>query len=515
MASAAGEAPGAVQSPPRTSEEAYNELVSTLAVPKQLERVSAVIHWDSMVTMPQNDVNHQQRALQSAALAGVIHEKTTDPQIGGLIAEVDAGPEALGEWSAANFRLMKKQYVEGSRVPEALEKRKAQLGNEAYMKWAKAREASDFSIFEDTLSECFETAKEVAQCKMGDAEMPVYTKLLDDFETGMAESRINELFSTVQTALVPLIAKVLASKAQPDTSALHGTFPLDKQEELNKAVVQALGFEGRQDVSVHPFTISFSSADVRITSRFRQDEWYQGLAGTVHETGHAIYESNLNADAASINSALSMGVHESQSLFWERHVGLSQPFWKCWGAKVRELMGVSASDEEIYRAVNHVNQGFIRVEADELTYPLHVILRTTLERDIVNGKMSVAELPQAWNALMKELLDVDVERDAQGCLQDVHWSGLAIGYFPTYLLGAICAAQLEHYIRKDLPEFDALVQGGEYAAIKGWLNEKIHKHGSFYGSMDELLERELGEKLNPQYYIDYLVNKYSDIYELE
>jgi len=334
----------------------------------------------------------------------------------------------------------------------------------------------------------------------------------------MDPQRINDVFDQIQTALVPLIEKVLASPTPPSTAALQGTFPVKQQQEANRAIVTALGFDdaqGRIDVSVHPFTLSISPRDVRITSRFREDEWYQGLAGTIHEGGHAMYEQNLASSALKLDTALSMGMHESQSLFWERHVGLSQPFWT-WATPIlqkslTELQPYSST--ELYGAVNAVSQSLIRVEADELTYPLHVILRYQLERDVIEGKLPISDMPAAWNQGMKALLGVTVPNDTQGCLQDVHWSMMAIGYFPTYLIGSSTAAQLAHYCKLDIPDFDQKVAAGNFKEIKAWLTQKVHQHGKRYKSLDALLEGELGEPLNPQYFIDYLTEKYSELYQ--
>ena len=228
----------------------------------------------------------------------------------------------------------------------------------------------------------------------------------------------------------------------------------------------------------------------------------------------AIYEQNLKPSALRIDSALSMGTHESQSLFWERHVGKSKEFWK-WATPILKeaFEDFNYNPEEVYAAVNSVSRGFIRVEADELTYPLHVILRYQIEKDVVEGKLDVKDIPKRWNEDMKSLLDVDVPSDTLGCLQDVHWSALAIGYFPTYLIGSSTAAQLAHYCRKDIPEMNELVEKGEFSKIREWLTDKIHRHGMRYESLDKLLEAQVGEKLNPKYFIDYITEKYMDIYE--
>jgi Zn-dependent M32 family carboxypeptidase len=464
-----------------------------------------------MVTMPQTDGHHAARGVQSQALAGVIHERSTSPKIGALIAAVDE--KCLEGKELANFRLMVKAYKESCVIPKDLERRKAQVSSDAYVAWTKAREASDFDLFSPLLGEAFSVAGEIASLRM-DGEASVYDKMLDDFERGLPADRVQEIFDEVEAALPPLIERVLASPNSPDESPLSGSFPLPAQEGFNREIVSALGFKGRSDVSVHPFTTSFSPSDVRITTRFDEGEWYQGLAGSVHEAGHGMYEANLDGECRAVNSPLSMGTHESQSLFWERHVGMSRAFSKFMGPKWREAFGREESDEEIYRAVNTVKRSLIRVEADELTYPLHVILRTRIERDVVNGKVSVGDIPALWNSGMKAMLDVDVPEDSKGCLQDVHWSGLAIGYFPTYLIGAVAAAQLEHHARMELGNFDELIERGEFDAIQAWLRGKVHRHGSEHSSIDELFKEQLGEELKSSYFIKYLTDKYSSIYDL-
>jgi carboxypeptidase Taq len=329
----------------------------------------------------------------------------------------------------------------------------------------------------------------------------------------MSLERVDEIFSNVRTAVVPLIKSVLSSPHKPSLDCLSGHFPVEAQKSLNAEIVEWTGFTGRSDVSVHPFTTSFSSSDVRITTRYADTAWYQALAGTIHEVGHGLYEANLSSEPLEINKALSMGVHESQSLFWERHVGLSKEFWDRWTPSVNKHLHTDFTSQEVHEAVNSVSRSAIRVEADELTYPLHVILRYEIEKSIINNECTVADIPSMWNRKMKEFLDVDVTSDNEGCLQDIHWSGIAIGYFPTYLIGAVGAAQLEHYIRLDM-DFDDVVSRGDSSVIVEWLNKKIHKHGRYHESIDDLFRDVFGEKLDEKYYIEYLVKKYEKLYRL-
>ena len=503
--------------------EAYKKLVEKLETITQLSRAQAVLSYDQQVFMPA--AASPERGAQMAALATVVHEQRTNPELLELMNK--AMEDENGDADAKRvLELELKAFLENERVPATLAAKAASLSSSAYSDWVGAKEAKNFEQFAPTLQDCFDTAMAIAEAKRGEegrSSDGLYNQMLDEFEVGMPQSRMDEIFGTVQTALVPLIAKVLKSSTPPSTEALKGEFDIEKQKALSERIVKSIGFNaerGRIDVSVHPFTSSMSPADVRITSRFRTDEWYQGLAGTIHEGGHAIYEQNLSPNALSIDSALSMGTHESQSLFWERHIGLSKPFWKWATPILKETFG----DEEelfgkydwndIYGAVNAVTQSLIRVEADELTYPLHVILRYNIEKDVIGGTLAVQDISERWNKDMKELLDIDVPSDDKGALQDVHWSALAFGYFPTYLIGAITAAQLFHYCSADVPEMEKKIENGEFTEIQEWLTSKVHCHGRRYTSLDDLLNDQLGEPLNPKYFIDYLEEKYSDLYQL-
>lgn len=501
--------------------ELYQELLTKLETITHLERASSVLNYDQLVFMPSSAA--ADRGAQMSALAGVLHEMKTDSKLKEMIDDLLEQQESSRELDEDALRLIaleRKSFVENERVPASLAAKAAGLASSAYGDWVTAREDKDYSAFAPTLKECFDTAMETAKAQRGDDETTtLYDQMLDQFEVGMGQERIDDIFREVESALVPLIARVLSSPSKPSSEPLKGTFDIEKQQQLSEKLVTAIGYDkeqGRIDVSVHPFSSSMSAKDVRITSRFREDEWYQGLAGSIHEGGHAIYEQNLIPSAISIDKALSMGTHESQSLFWERHIGLSKPFWKF---AHEFLPGLDESfekysSEEIYGAVNRVKSSFIRVEADELTYPLHVILRYNIEKDVIGGTQEVAGLSKRWNDDMKALLDVNVESDDMGVLQDVHWSAMAFGYFPTYLIGAIAAAQLYHYCEQDIPDIESKIESGEFGPIKVWLKTKVHQHGRRYASLDSMLEDQLGEPLNPKYYIDYLTNKYTDLYKL-
>lgn len=395
--------------------------------------------------MPSADRSSVARGKQLSVLATIAHEKATDPQLGELIEESTKDlHEYMSTCSTTTdnqqdlrtakrlLELEKKSYAKSTCIPVTLAAHKAALEASAYSAWVKARETNDFAAFAPSLRDCFDTAKQIAGLQRGDnQQIGLYSQMLDEFEMGMPAERIDVLFAEVQTALVPFIAKIRASDNAPSLDPLKGHFPIDAQKTMSQKIVKAIGFDeshGRIDVSVHPFTMSLSNADVRITSRFSESEWYQGLAGSVHEAGHAMYEQNLGDSDLGLDSALSMGVHESQSLFWERHVGLSKPFYKWARPILTEAFGeeFAYSAEEVYAAVNGVDfaNNLIRVEADELNYPLHVILRYNIERKVVADELDVNDIPTEWNKAMKDFFDIDVPSDSKGCLQDIHWSCL-------------------------------------------------------------------------------------------
>jgi carboxypeptidase Taq len=501
----------------------YKELIGKLQTITQLRQASAVLDYDRMVLMPSSDGAAASRAGQQSALASVIHEKSTDPSIGELVKAAELDLEDSDKEEKKVLDLTRKAFEKNEVISPELEGKRAALSSSAYAAWAKARSADDYSMFEPILGDCFKTMKQFAEAyRSTDAKYesePLYSIMLDEFEMGMKASRIDDIFGEIEDALVPLIRKVLGPSATPPRDdALNGKFDIASQKKVNEEIVTALGYNiegGRIDESLHPFSISFSPSDVRITSRYSTNEWYQGLAATMHEGGHAMYEQNLGDSGLEIDSFLSMGTHESQSLFWERHVGMSKEFCEWCTPKLRDAYGkeLDCTAEELYGAVNKVSPGFIRVEADELTYPLHVILRYNIERDVIGGNLAVNDIPTRWNESMQSMLSVTVTKDSLGCLQDMHWSGLAIGYFPTYLIGSATAAQLAYYCEKDIPDMYERISRGEFSDIKAWLTEKVHRHGRRYDSLDALLKDQVGEELNPKYFINYLTEKYTELYK--
>jgi carboxypeptidase Taq len=467
------------------------------------------------------------RGRQKAALAGVIHEKATAPALAEAIARCenrDTAPE-LEPYAAAVVRDARRDYTHTKRVDKELSQKIAAAETSGVAAWTKAREANDWIGFAPHLKTGLQLAREYATVSRSPDIVDPYSASIDMFERGMDANRLQVIFDEVVPPLKELLDKVAAAKqnAPPVHEALKGGEQWDvaAQAALCKKLSERLGFDfdhGRIDVSVHPFTGGAGPEDTRITTRYSTTMPFEGIMGTVHEVGHALYEQGRNAEYHDlpVSEPLSMGAHESQSLFWERMVAQSEPFWTAVLPLVHEMLPftASATAADFAYAVNMVNpKGLIRVDADELSYPFHIILRFEIERGLFDGSISVDELPAVWSAKMKQYFDVEVPSDTLGCLQDVHWPSLSYGYFPSYTLGAMTAAQLYAYLdRKALPGMADRIRKGQFSEIKSWLNEHFHSKGSLYPSLDELLEAVSGEKLNPAYFIEYLRKKYSAIY---
>jgi len=499
----------------------YAALCERLREVNALNGVSGLLGWDEQTMMP--DGAADLRAKQQAALAGVVYEKETAPELGQLLARLQAA--ALSDpWQAANVRDAARNYKRKTALSKDLAQREARLSSEGYQAWAKARKSSDFAAFAPVLRQWVDLTKE----KMAaiDASKAPYDVALDAFERGMTSNRLDEIFKVVRDGLVPLLADVRTRGTPPDDSWLKGDFDVDKQAALCKEIAVEMGFNlthGRLDVSIHPFTGGAGPTDVRMTTRFKANDLMEGLTGAIHETGHALYEQARPAgenDGMPVSEALSMGVHESQSLLWERCVALSRPFAAYLLPKLQAafpdapgLQGKTADD--LYRAMNAVSlRSLIRVEADELNYPLHIILRYELESSLLRSDISVEDLPRLWNARMQEYLGVTPDNDAQGVLQDVHWSAGAIGYFPTYSLGAMMAVQLFDAAKKAMPNLEDDIAAGRFAPLREWLRVAIHSKGSLHPTLDELLISATGEPLRPEVFLAFLKRKYGEIYKL-
>ena len=497
---------------------AYSDLVEKLEEISRLGGVMSTLHWDQEVIMPSGAA--ESRAKQISALAGVIHERSTDPQLGDCLSALrTADPAEFNAFEACNIREAQREYDKETKVPKKLVQEMAELGSRGHFVWIKAREDNKFCDFAPTLKRFIELKKEWAAHVFTD--LAPYDANIDNFERGTTMAQIAPIFERLKSELIPLIQTVKEAKYQPDTSFLEGTFPVDRQEALGKQISTDMGFafdQGRMDVSVHPFCGGGHPTDVRITTRYRASDFVESLYAVIHETGHGLYEQGRMQEGRDlpVSEALTMGIHESQSLFWERMIAQNKAFCAHYIETIRaafpkNLQAVSV--DALYEAINTCEPSFIRVEADELTYPLHVILRFEIERGLFDGSVSVDQLPQLWNEKMNDYLGVRPPTDTLGVLQDVHWSGGAFGYFPSYTLGAMYACQFFNTMRGEMPDTVKYIEAGNFAPIKSWLNDKIHSQGSLYRPR-ELVQRITGEPLNPDHFIDYLKAKYRAIYQI-
>jgi len=509
----------------------YDNLKALLREVNSLSEVSGILGYDEQVFMPPGAA--ASRSAQKAALAKVLHEKKTGEQMRVAIDQV-RGKEA--EFSDARVRANVRDAVDAfdkeTRKSAELAEREARLESEAFAAWQAARGQSDFSLFAPKLREMFELKKEVAAVtrpELGEAEP--YDGALDAFERGMRASRLDEIFSELREGLVPLLDQINNKKAadpsidEPHPALAHGEqWGVETQAALSREVAAAIGYSfdnGRLDVSTHPFTGGAGPQDVRMTTRYSSN-WEEGFGATIHETGHALYEQgrDLGEEGRGLpsSSALSMGVHESQSLLWERMVLQSKPFWEFAAPlfHARFPFTAAATADDFYRTYNRVDPGCIRVEADEVTYPLHVVLRYDIERLLFRGELSVDEVPSYWTQRMRDDLGVEVPDDAQGCLQDIHWSFGAVGYFPSYTLGAMMAVQIFNAAKRELGDaaLDGQIARGEFGPLREWLREKVHSVGSIHASPDELLLTIAGEPVSAAPFLEYLTAKYSELYQL-
>ncbi|MFW5995502.1 MAG: carboxypeptidase M32, partial [Spirochaetia bacterium] len=403
-------------------------------------------------------------------------------------------------------------------LPADFVRRMSEAASKGQSIWAGARAADDFSKFRDHLAKIIDLNKEKAEY-LGYREHP-YDALLDTFEPWMTRAEVADVFDKLQASLVPLVEQIQAA-GQVDDSFLHRHIPVEHQEAFGREVIQAMGWDfsrGRLDVSVHPFTIDISPNDVRLTTRYQENFLNSGIFGSMHEAGHGLYE--LGSDRALHGTRLaggtSLGIHESQSRTWENVVGRSRQFWSHYLPRLRAHVGGALDDielEQFYRGINKVQPSLIRVEADEVTYSLHIILRFRLETALIEGTLTVDELPEAWRELSGELIGIKPETEAQGVLQDIHWSMGAFGYFPTYGLGNLYGAQFWNALCVDIPDVYERIAAGQLTPILDWLRKNIHAYGRSK-SAGELVQDITGAPLSASAFIDYLRGKYSEVYSL-
>ncbi len=500
-------------------EEKLRELKNRLAEISDLNSAASVLGWDQQTYMPPGGATA--RAQQLATLSHIIHEKFIDDRIGYLLEELHdyAGSLPYDSDDASLIRVTKREYDKARKIPPALVSEIAQASAQAFEAWRKAKAESKFAIFSPYFQRNLDLKKRYAEC-LGYTDR-IYDPLLDQYEPGMKASQVESVFTNLKKEIVPLVHGIGSKSNTVDDSFLHQFFDEQKQWDIGVEAARLLGYvfeRGRQDRSPHPFTTTFSLDDVRITTRFVPDYFSAAFFATIHETGHALYEQGIRheLERTPLGEGASLGVHESQSRMWENLIGRSRPFWKFFLPRLQfvfpeQFKNIDA--EQMYRAVNRVQPSYIRVEADEVTYNLHIMIRFELENALLEGRVSTGDLPEAWNAKMQEYLGIVPPDDTHGVLQDVHWSYGSFGYFPTYSIGNFFAAQIFDQIKKDIPDLDTHIEKGKFHYLLDWLHANLHTHGRKF-TLNELAEKITGEALQIHHFITYLKTKFGEIYHL-
>jgi carboxypeptidase Taq len=480
--------------------------------------IIGLIQWDQQTYMPHG--GSLGRSHQLSALSKVAHLKFTSPEVGQLLEDLKPYARTLDPDSddARLIKVTSRRYNQRVKVPVEWVAEFARVTGEAHNVWEHARAKSDFASFQPYLKRIVEMRREYAG--FFQPYDHIYDPLLDEFEPGMKTSDVQEIFAWLRPRQVALI-QAIAKRPQVDDSFLHQPFAERAQWDFGVEVITRFGYDwerGRQDKAAHPFTQGMGTGDVRITTRFLPDYLPSALFSTTHESGHALYEMGIDAklDRTPLGTGASLAVHESQSRMYENLISRSLDFWMCFYPRLQQYFPTqlgNVSLEKFYAGINKVAPSFIRVEADEATYNLHIMLRLELEIALIEGKVEVADLPQVWNDSMREYLGITPPNDAQGVLQDVHWSSGYLGYFSTYALGNLIAAQLWELVNQDIPNLPEQIRKGEFTELTGWMQEKVHRHGAKF-EPQELVQRITGSKIDPAPYLRYLTEKYSKIYGL-
>lgn len=475
-----------------------------------LMEAQQVIEWDQQVMMPVK--GNDQRAGSVSALARVVHEKLTSPAMRDILDDFETAAE--DDWDRANLREAKRNFDRQKLIPSDLVAEKSKACAVAQSVWEKTRPASDFASFLPYLDKVVSVTRQIAL--LGNSSEP-YDYLLDDYELGMTVKELDPIFDGLKKTIKEKVGKYAAS-AVPVDEVLGRKVSRDAQEKIGRFFLGEIGLDmeaGRLDVSAHPFT-SGTMNDVRLTTRYKENFLPTSLFGVLHEGGHALYEQGLDPlhfrDPA--GQACSLGIHESQSRFWENMVGRSWAFWKKYHTFIMEASGeafAGTTAEDFYRAVNVVRPSFIRVEADEVTYNLHIILRYEIEKGLMRGEIATKDLPGIWNEKFKDLFGTEPPSHNLGVMQDVHWSVGLIGYFPTYSLGNLYSAQIRESMERELGGLDALIEGGRLAEVKGYLREKVHRTGKLHPPK-KLIENVTGNALSPEPFLRYISDKYDPLF---
>lgn len=496
------------------SPASYETFVGKVREIHTFHAIESLLDWDQETFMPRRAASH--RAGQLALIAGHAHERLTSDELGRLLGQLEKDTNGADPIRATNIRELRRQFDRAVKIPTRLVQEIARTSSLAKEVWAKARRESRFADFAPHLEQLLDLRRQVAD-HVGWKTEP-YDALMDEFEPGAQAAEVQAVFDKVKAEVVPLVAAVKAAPRQPKRDVLTRLCPQAGQAAFNRRLATAMGFDfdaGRIDISTHPFCSGQTPTDVRMTTRYDEHYLPMSLFGTMHETGHGLYEQGLPVEhtGTPMADAVSLGIHESQSRLWENQIGRSRPFWEHFfpilQAEFPSMQDVTLADWHF--AINTVAPSFIRVEADEVTYNLHIMLRFEIEREMLAGKLAVQDVPDRWNAAMQQYFGLTPPNDAEGCLQDIHWSMGAFGYFPTYALGNLYAAQFCDTARTAISDFDGRLRRGELLPLREWLRSNIHQHGMRYRA-GELVQVVTGRPLSHQPFVDYLNAKFKPLY---
>jgi len=486
----------------------------------KLEDIKELLEWDERTMLPLEGGAY--RAEQVTLLSGIIHDRNTDPRIGDWLDQLATSPLVTDSNSDSEtvVRRIRKEYDKQVKLPKRLVEEFSHIRVVGQQAWVKARHDNDFPGFSGTLEKIVGLARDIAEA-IG-YENEAYDALLDFYEPEVTTAEVRAALGHLKTSLVPLVAEIADSTRRPNTDVVNRQFPIPLQEEFGKLAAAKIGFNfdaGRLDVTHHPFCCTTGPKDCRITTRYEENYFPSALFSTLHEAGHGIYEQNLREEWYGLppGQYASLGIHESQSRLWENMVGRSYAFWRYFFPEAKKRFPEALTDVPVgdfFFAVNQVQPSLIRVEADEATYNLHIIVRFELEQALLSGDLQIADLPGAWNEKYEQQLGIKPSNDAEGCLQDVHWSAGLIGYFPTYSLGNMYAAQLMEQAREDLGDLDAMFAEGEFKTLLDWLRTNVHQAGQCYPAA-KLIENVCGDPIDSAPLIRYLRSKLGPLYGIE
>jgi len=501
--------------------DAYEQLITHWKRLSLLGSVSGVLGWDQRTMMPAGGAGV--RGEQLALIAELSHGMATDQRVGDWLAACEDQPSLRADptsLSAVNLREIRRHYDRATKLPASLVGQFARVTSAAHEAWAKARRDDAFDLFEPHLARVVELCGERARCFGWSADGEPWDALADGFEHGMTAASVARVFAPLREQLAALVDRMLATGREPSGAFDAVQLPAEQQMRFVRWVVEQIGFDferGRLDPTVHPFCSGSHPGDIRLTTRFHDDFLSDALSSTMHEAGHGMYNQGLPIDHAMqpAGQPVGLSIHESQSRLWENQVGRSRAFWRWCFPHLRDFFGSAfdrLNDADAFASANRIRRSLIRVEADEATYNLHIMIRFELERRMLRGDLAVADLPEAWNELYRDYLSVEVPSNRQGCLQDVHWSNGALGYFPTYTLGNLYAAQFFEAAGEALGDLPAMFAAGEFTPLRRWLNEHIHAVGHTYTS-EELCEHVTGKPLSAEPLMRHLKSKLRPLYE--